>query len=252
MKFVPRFLKNPLHFSFKFIYQLTYLMEAVLPYTEYFTSLKVTETTASTTVEDIRIFLKFVAGFAKSISSINEVENQQKTVSAADVQVIVDLCNDVDATMHSPMLQKYPPLIEDLTAVLGSVVRLFSSLLLEQAPPAAAEPSRSSLTDLAALKSVWHPRGGRQASGPVTASKKVKLDDAVLKSSSSGITPSPTAAAVILCVPCGTNRAIEAAPALLPFEPAARSRKRRVGLDEQDAFSRPNKHVYNGYCPCCD
>jgi hypothetical protein len=41
----------------------------------------------------------------------------------------------------------------------------------------------------------------------------------------------------MLCVPC--------AP---PVQEVPKKRK----LTDDEIFSKPNRHVYNGYCPCCD
>jgi hypothetical protein len=140
VKFPPRFLKNPLHISYKFISQLVYLIEVILPHTAFIQNTKTSFT--DTTAVDVETYLQFLTTFTNSIASAKDNKNE-KTLDADDIQTIIELCNAVDDTIHMPLFRKYDPLKELLGKVLKIIVQLFPTL--EPPLPSAASPPQVNL-----------------------------------------------------------------------------------------------------------
>lgn len=226
MRFNPLFLKNPLHFSYRLISQLVHMVDAILLYTPL---LKVKQATTCPTAHEKECLHFMAASFATSISALNHHESEA-SVDAEALEDIISLCSDVSTTLNMPEFLKFRPLQDVLGRILDCITLTFKALHTDPTPPTAPilpitskevedqDPSNLAVKAVGGLHPSW------------------QTSSMVLGGDSSG---SDT---LVLCVPCAPPPSVRR---------AAGKRRRNRALLEEDVF-RPNKHVYNGLCPCCD
>mmetsp|Transcript_27049 Transcript_27049/g.50567 ORF Transcript_27049/g.50567 Transcript_27049/m.50567 type:complete len:287 (-) Transcript_27049:97-957(-) len=241
MKFNPMFMKNPLHLVFKFISQTTYLLEMVLPYADALqnnSSLTNPEpvTTSADTDNTLHDVNSFIRGFPKSISALNSGK-AELSIEEDDLNAFVDLCTQVAITVKSPLFQKYEPFTHDITTVMNNIISVFSNF---------ASPIKG------ADASIISPAVNRAYRvDKIIFNKKRKAEDGtpVSAGADKGDESHETGGGIVLCLPCAPSAV---AVAVAGASGGGKRKWERRSWGGDDAFSRPNRHVYNGYCPCCD
>ena len=236
MKFNSRFLKNPHHVSYKFISQLAYLMEELLPRAAL---LQATATSSADIVPagDVEMFQQFWTGFTKSAEAAKD-NTINESIETDDVQNITELCSAVNVTLNMPPFRKFESLKQVLGSVLKTIVHFISTAPITKTPP------ESDLT-------TTHIR-------PINHSK---INNMLQKNRQMGLLDDERISnrtdeeVVVLCLPCGQGATAFSSASSSEKKPSSSSGSKRMMMmspQDEDAFSRPNKHVYNGYCPCCD
>lgn len=234
MKFNPMFMKNPLHLVFKFISQLTYLLEMVLPYADSLrdhSSLISPEPTSapSDTYNSLHDVCSFVQWFPKSTRAQN-TKKSELSIDKDDLDELVDLSNQVAKTIKSPIFQKYDPFTQDMTTVMNKIRMVFSSC-----------SSLAKSTDNSVGRTVHR---AYHVDKRLFNKNRMAAEDTALKVSNNDESHD-NRDSIVLCLPC--------APSAVAGVVSSRSGKRKwKAWGDEDAFSRPNRHVNNGYCPCCD
>jgi hypothetical protein len=238
LRFNHRFLKNPLHFSYKFIYEVVSLIDVILPYTALVQS-RASDFDAAC---DVETYLQFMASFTESLT----VTMEKHIIETDDVQTIAILCNEITATINMTFFQKYEPLKTFLGKFLKILMQLFTEL----------ESLSASQTHLMKNKvyQINRPIITDNFQKNIVSNVGDSKADTDVDNDTDNHNANGSPEVVLLCLPCKSNGAAaysSTASSPLPLKKPS-SKKRRFVSDENDAFFKPNKHVFNGYCPCCD
>lgn len=227
LKFNPLFMKNPLHSVFKFISQLTYLMEMILPHAS------ILQKHAIDAKHDK--FIRFLEGFPSTLMAIagNDNNKEARILDDSDLNDILELCSDLEATVSLLLFRQFGSMKDDMLIVLKSIADLTRS--------SNANKNESSLLPIV-------------DSGPSRIDKclyTTKYINASTESNAKGGNDNTNETPLVLCLPCNQIGGLNVAGSQKVA--AVGKRKRQGGAWGEDvAFSKPNQHVYNGYCPCCD
>lgn len=223
LKFNHRFLKNPLHPSYKLISQISYLIDIILPHTELLEAVLRARSTEITD-SDAMIYRQFLSSFLSN--SIVEDHTRSVPVTAGDFQTTKDLCADVNATINMPFFRKYESLKHFMGKVLKIIDLLSSSLQLQQLSAPSQIPPHT-----------------------LFQMHKTRMTNKFQKNTDSGRGSGQEEKDIVLCIPCDLiNSSISVDRASIG------AKRRRINLiaDKNDAFFGPNKHILNGFCPCCE
>ena len=134
LNFHQRFLRNPLHFSYKFISQMCYLLQVVLPLTgqlsESVGSLK------SIPLEDMEKCKNFLSLLPNSTLLLKS-KADKRLISEEDIVIVKELCDEVEKTLNLALFQQFDCLQNEMRNFLRALVLLMTTLQANQ-------PSQSS------------------------------------------------------------------------------------------------------------